>query len=1161
MTYTTLTLCKDPYRPTLNAQVEYVRPGVRLSTLLRQHGYVKGRGKTMRRPFPFVVAVNNEYILQAKWGDKIKKGDKIAVVHVPEGGGGSNPLRIVAMIAIMVLAAYTGAWVGGAQGLGMGATAGALASAAVTIAGTMLLNMLFPVKPQGLSLGSSTASSPSYSFSSGGNNQVRLGQAVPVLYGRMRIVMDYGAKPYTEYQGDQQYIYQLFVISKGLVDVEQVRIDDADISTFGEVQYEIVQPGAPVTLFPDNVTTSAFVDNLEMIAPDQPGYAVLGPYPTNPSGTKVSFIGIDLINPGGVFMMNDKAEVKSAQIGWKFEYREINDAGTPVGTWQSLVENTETYATKNPIRRSQKIAVTPARYEVRGWRTNAAGNSNTTQTQLVWGALRGYQPSVNSYGNVTLLATITRATNNLNGNTSRRFNVIATRKLRTWDPVNGWAAPTATKSIAWAIADMITDTDYGRGLPDSGYNLMELYRLAQVWQSRGDTFNAVFDNQVQFWDALSEVAACGRAMPMYYAGVIEIIRNEPKSVPTIMFTPANIIAGTFSTRYMFPETDTADHVVMTYMDETTWTETQVVCALPGETTMNPGKVTMRGISNRDQAYREGMSLAAKNRDQRRLISFSTGKEGLIPKYNDLAHISHDVPGWGYDGKVLEITKNGTQASLKLSEPVVFSVGVAHYIAFRRKNGGVDGPYLAVAGPNGFDDEIVITGTSAAITNLYISKGIRTDYTQYQFGPADRRALPALLMGASPNKDGSVALHFTNYAESVHTAESGGAVPPPGPISNLPDTPVVPIIDSITVRITATVGQQFVVITPARGADYYEYQLSADGVAWSALATTGLTELPISLAQGTWWVRARGIGRLPGPWSTWTGNLTGTTLPTAEIQTLTATLDQLFAITTSWAVKPGHGGIAESVELRWNLANDLSTAIGGLTLPLPVNTYTLTNVGPGQSFWFWARVVDSAGRFGPWFNGAAGVRGMATDDSDKIRTLISGDIDKTWLAQSLRTEIESGGGASVEVQEIKNDLAAMYTIKTQLTSGGRTVLAGIGVGVENNQGVLESQVLIMADRFAIINPANSATTVSPFIIQGNNIYMASAFIQDGTITNAKIANVLQSNNYVAGVSGWQIDKNGTFQLNGSSGSGRTTFTPGLIQVFDGNGTLRARFGIW
>lgn len=1154
-----LTLCKNPYRPLADRQVDHVRPGRRLSSLLREHRYLKGRGKSASRPFPYVVAVNGEFVLQKAWDRKIKADDKIVVIHQPlGGGGGSNPLRIVAMVALVVLAAYTGGAVAGAYG----AVAGAAASAAITITGTLLLNMLFPVKQEPLSLGGGgEASSPSYSFSGIGTNQSRLLQAIPVLYGRFRVVPDLAARPYTENRGDQQYLYQLFCISKGKIQIEQLRIDDADVSSYPEVQYEVIPPGGTVTLFPDNVYTSPAVDGLEMLAPEQPGYAILGPFPTNVAGTKVSAIGLDVNNPNGVYGMNDKGDVVSAVMGFHFEYQEIDDSGSPLGPWNTLVDQTQYYATRNPIRQSLKYEVPLGRYQVRGWRNVSVGDTTRTQSTTVWAAMRGYQKSVATYGNVTMLATITRATNSLNGNIARKFNVIATRMLPTWDPVNGWKPEVATRSIAWALADMIRNTDYGRGWPDSSYNLQELYRLDQVWAARGDTFNGVFDSKVQFWDALSDVAACGRAMPMYYAGMIDIVRNEPKTIPTSMFGPQNMIEGTFSTQYIYAEEDSPDHVVVTYFDETIWSENRVSCVLPGETSLNPGEVTFKGITNRDQAWREGISLAAKNRDQRRIISFSTGQEGLIPRYNDLVHLSHDVPGWGFSGKVNRIEKATTSATIYLSESVTFFEGATHYIAFRKKNGGVAGPFQAVKDPAGFDDVIVISGSQAAIADLYISNGVREGLTQYQFGPAERRALPALVMSASPNKDKSVTLSLVNYAESVHIAELGGDVPPPGPITTLPGTPVVPIIDKIEVNITATPGLQVVTITPARGADYYEYEMSADGVNWSQIAITMNLQVNLNLGVGTWWVRARGVGKLPGPWATWTGVITGTTLPTAELATLTASQEELFAITFKWQVKAGHGGIADQVELRWNTTNNLATAVGGATFPIPVSTYTLSDVGPGQQYFVWGRVIDTAGRAGEWFNNAIGIMGKATDNSDKIRELISGQINSSWLAQSLRDEIESGGGAAVEVEAIKSDLAAMYTIKTQLTTGGRTVLAGIGVGVENNNGIIESQVLIMADRFAVVKADDPAgTAVSPFIIQGNNVYIASAFIQDGTITNAKIANVIQSNNYVAGVSGWQINKNGVIEINSAlPGGGRLVINSQAVIVYDANGIDRARFG--
>lgn len=97
-------------------------------------------------------------------------------------------------------------------------------------------------------------------------------------------------------------------------------------------------------------------------------------------------------------------------------------------------------------------------------------------------------------------------------------------------------------------------------------------------------------------------------------------------------------------------------------------------------------------------------------------------------------------------------------------------------------------------------------------------------------------------------------------------------------------------------------------------------------------------------------------------------------------------------------------------------------------------------------------------------------------------------------------------AATAIATTNGQLAAMYTIKTSVTADGRTYVAGIGVGVDNSSGVLESQVLIHADRFAIINNDTGTTTLTtPFVVTGGQAFIQSAVIQDASITNAKIVN--------------------------------------------------------
>ncbi|MBX6496006.1 DUF1983 domain-containing protein, partial [Pseudomonas syringae group genomosp. 3] len=98
------------------------------------------------------------------------------------------------------------------------------------------------------------------------------------------------------------------------------------------------------------------------------------------------------------------------------------------------------------------------------------------------------------------------------------------------------------------------------------------------------------------------------------------------------------------------------------------------------------------------------------------------------------------------------------------------------------------------------------------------------------------------------------------------------------------------------------------------------------------------------------------------------------------------------------------------------------------------------------------------------------------------------------------------------------LTAMYTVKLQVNSNGQYVMAGIGAGIENVGGVLQSQILMSADRFALVNTLAGGAISTPFVAQNGQLFLGPTFIQDGTITNAKIGSYISSTNYLAGQSG-------------------------------------------
>ncbi|MGR6822095.1 phage tail protein [Enterobacter sp. CCM 8630] len=197
---------------------------------------------------------------------------------------------------------------------------------------------------------------------------------------------------------------------------------------------------------------------------------------------------------------------------------------------------------------------------------------------------------------------------------------------------------------------------------------------------------------------------------------------------------------------------------------------------------------------------------------------------------------------------------------------------------------------------------------------------------------------------------------------------------------------------------------------------------------------------------------------------------------------------------------------------------------------------------------------------------------ALDSSTGGNTANVTDLSKTLadFTQASATQINSlkvtvNGQSAAIVQnsqvsaDINNNLNAMYSIKVAVDSNGNQYAAGMGIGVQNTPSGMQSQVLFVADRFAVMAQAGGAVSL-PFVIQNGQTFIRDTFIQDGTISNAKIGNYIQSNNYVAGSVGWKLDKSGTFENYGSTaGEGAMKQTNQTISVRDSSNVLRVQIG--
>lgn len=707
-----LVVVRNPFHPAAGRELREVPAGATLESLAPKLAAQ-----------PFIVMLNGEAVLRAGWSRSVAADDIVTVVFLPRGGGdGSNPLKIVLMVALAVYAgpmanAMLGAELAGTAAIGS-ITFGQIAAAGISFVGNALINAVVgtPKAPSNLQAASLAAPSPTYSLQAQGN-LARLDQAIPVQYGRLCAYPDFAAQPYLEFAGNEQYLYQLLCVGAGEYDIEQVRIEDTSIDSWEEVETEVIAPHGACTLFPTNVDTSGEVSGQELdgtaaatysqtgttltvtetahgrsvgqtvyldftsgsatdgaysiaTTPTADTFTVtaasattsgnvtvqsfLGPFVANAAGTDANALGLDFVMGRGLYYANDAGGLDAQTIAWTVEAREIDDSGSPVGSWAVLGDETMTAGTTTPQRVSRRYSVAAARYEVRVRRTNVKQTDSRYGHEISWAGLRGYLPETRDYGDVTLIAIKARATNNLSMQASRKINVIATRKLQPWTG-SAFGTLASTRSIAWALANACCDSTWGAGLPEARVDLDGLLALDATWTARGDHFDGRFDSTISFWEALTKIARAGRAYPYMQGGVVRFARDEAATVPVALYSMRNIVRGSFQVQYLTPHEQMADAVDVAYFDETAWQMRRVQAKLPDSTAAKPAKVDLFGVINRDHAFREGMFEAACNRYRRKLIRFATDMEGFIPSFGDLIAIAHDMPQWGQTAEVSAVT--------------------------------------------------------------------------------------------------------------------------------------------------------------------------------------------------------------------------------------------------------------------------------------------------------------------------------------------------------------------------------------------------------------------------------------------------------------------------------------------------------------------------
>lgn len=770
---------------------------------------------------------------------------------------------------------------------------------------------------------------------------------------------------------------------------------------------------------------------------------------------------------------------------------------------------------------------------------------------------------------------------------------------------------------AWVFYDLVLHTRYGLGdrVNAGMVDKWSLYQIGQycdelVPDGRGGqeprfTCNCYLQQRSDAYAVLQDLASVFRGMAFWAAGNVVAVADMPNTA-SYLFHAGNVIDGTFTyagsakrarkTVALVSWNNPADR----YVSKVEPVQDPDGIARYG---IQQTEVTAFGCTSQAQAQRVGQWILLTSRLETETVTFKVGLDAAVVMPGSIIEIADPArAGRSNGGRV----RSAVGRTVTLDRAPVAALGDTLVVNM------IDG----TAQRRTIGD---ITGNAVTVTTDW-SLAVQAEAV-WSIESADLKT--QLFRVVSVSEDDGLAFEIAalQHNPSKFSAVDHGTRIEARPISVIPPS-VQPPPTGVTLSTYSAIDQGIAVTTmviawqPAASAIAYTVDWRRDNGEWVSAGRTGSQSIEVrNIYAGTYVARVRAINALDvasAPAYSPETPLQGKTSPPPVVGTLLTTAI-VFGIRLDWAFPTGPLDV-ERTEIWYSKTPNRDDAIKLGDFAFPANTHTMMGLAAGAQFFFWARLVDKSGNIGAWYPSGAGVPGASSSQASDILNYLNGQIGKTQLGADLLSAIDSieppmagsdndyagddhvfagivstqsvleeAGRAVAQsvttmqatvaqntaavqvaqqaVADQSGKLAAMYTIKTQIAANGRTYLAGIGVGVENNNGIVESQVLIAADRFGVIHP-NGNSVLTPLVIQNGQVFMDSAFIQDGTITNAKIGSTIQSTALGAGGNPrWKLDKNGSLTMYGPVGAGYLTITDSVIAVYDSNNVLRVRMGIW
>lgn len=695
-----------------------------------------------------------------------------------------------------------------------------------------------------------------------------------------------------------------------------------------------------------------------------------------------------------------------------------------------------------------------------------------------------------------------------------------------WD---GTLKPAYTNNPAWCVLDMLTHPRYGLGrrIGVADVDKWALYAIAQYCDQQVPdgfggteprmTLNAYMTSQRKAYDVLADCCSVMRCMPVWNGSRMTFVQDRP-SDSAWTYTNSNVVGGRF--KYSFSALkDRHNAIEVRYTDPLNGWQTSTELVEDHASQIRYGRNLLKmdafGCTSRGQAHRTGLWVMMTELLETQTVDFSVGAEGLRHTPGDIIEVcDNDYAGASIGGRITDL--DISTRTLTLDREITLPESGA--------------ATLNIVGPDGtpFSTEI----QSQPAPDRVVLKVMPETVQPYSIWGLKLPSLKRRLFRCvriKEDDDGTYAITAVQHVPEKESIVDNGAHfdPLPGTTNGIIPPAVQHLVvdtdnDSILYQAKAkwdtprvVKGVRFVVrLTTGSGKE-------GDPVRLVTTATTSETEYAfheLPLGDYTLTVRAiNGFGQQGEPASV------AFSIQAPEAPSTIEMTPGYFQIT----VTPYQAIYDASVQYEfWYSATQLATAadIQSKAQYLGTGSFWIKdNIRPGHDAWFYVRSVNRVGK-----SAFAEASGQCSDDAEGYLAFFDGKIQQTQLAKELldkmdntalkqdiadiskivsetKNEIEQTvnktlGDQSATISQIQkvqtdtdNNLNALYMLKVQKTKDGVPYVAGIGAGIEDVAGQTLSQILLAANRTAIIDPSDG-NTVPMLVAQGGQIFLNEALVK-------------------------------------------------------------------